>query len=172
MTPEKTDPPTSTSQPHPDKRNRNGRWPKGTTGNPAGRPVGSRNRSTRLLEELLEGQAEALVQKAVQLALKGDPLALRLCLDRLFPAPKERRVELPLPKVTQLEHVTAALSAILAAAAEGQITPGEAAILAQVVETQRRLLEAERVEQARQELVAESHDMEAELEQKLGGLCA
>lgn len=132
------------------------------SGNPSGRPVGSRNRSTLLLEELLDGQAAALMGKAIQLALNGDPFALRLCLDRLYPVPKERRIDLHLPEVTEVEHVTAALSVILAATAEGEITPGEGATLAQIVKTQNRLLEAERLEQFRKELLREAKEMEAE----------
>jgi len=31
----------------------------------------------------LEGEAEALTRKAVELALEGDVTALRLCLDRI-----------------------------------------------------------------------------------------
>jgi hypothetical protein len=42
---------------------------KGQSGNPAGRKPGSRNRATVAFEALLDGQAEALTQKAVELAL-------------------------------------------------------------------------------------------------------
>src|SRR6516162_1772746 len=55
---------------------------KGRSGNPAGRPRGLRNRSTLAAQLLLQGKAEALTRKAVELALGGDPAALRLCLDR------------------------------------------------------------------------------------------
>jgi len=57
---------------------------KGRSGNPAGRPRGCRNRSTEAARLLLQGEAEALARKAVELALGGDPVALRLCLDRLI----------------------------------------------------------------------------------------
>jgi hypothetical protein len=60
-----------------------GRFQKGTSGNPRGRPMGSRNAATIACEALLEGQAEALTQKAIQMALDGDTVALRLCLDRI-----------------------------------------------------------------------------------------
>ena len=59
------------------------RWRKGTSGNPAGRPTGSRNKATLYFEELLDGQGEALIKKAVELSLKGDTTALRLCLERI-----------------------------------------------------------------------------------------
>ena len=53
---------------------------KGRSGNPAGRPRGVPNKSTLAAQLLLQGEAEALTRKAVELALGGDPAALRLCL--------------------------------------------------------------------------------------------
>jgi len=64
----------------------------GQSGNPNGRPKGSRNVATLALESLLDGEAEALTRKAVELALTGDIAALRLCLDRILPPRKDRSV--------------------------------------------------------------------------------
>jgi hypothetical protein len=55
----------------------------GRSGNPAGRPKGVRHHITVLAEHLLEGEAEGLVRKAIELALGGDVTALRMCLDRI-----------------------------------------------------------------------------------------
>ena len=149
------------------KRTRMGQWSRGVSGNPSGRPLGSRNRSTLLLEQLLRDQQEALVGKAIELALKGNPVALRLCLERLHPALKERCIELPLPEVTDIAQATVAVSAILTGVGRGQITPGEGAVLAGIVETQKRLLEAESTEQTRQELAEQSMKMAADLDSEL-----
>ena len=59
---------------------------KGQSGNPKGRPVGSRNRVSLACDKLLEGEAEAITRKAIELAKAGDGPALRLCLDRIAPA--------------------------------------------------------------------------------------
>jgi hypothetical protein len=67
-----------------------GRFVKGQSGNPRGRPKGARNTTTVALETLLDGQAQALTQKAIDLALAGDITALRLCLDRILPVRKDR----------------------------------------------------------------------------------
>ena len=56
----------------------------------AGKPKGARSRVTRAMEDLLEGEAEALTRRAVEMALAGDAVALRLCMDRLLPALRER----------------------------------------------------------------------------------
>ena len=73
----------------------------GMSGNPAGRPKGARNRATVAAEALLEGEAEALTRKAVELALAGDVTALRLCLERVVPPRKDRAVAFDLPAVGQ-----------------------------------------------------------------------
>jgi len=65
-----------------------GQWKPGQSGNPAGRPKGARSKTTLAVEALLEGQAEALTQKAIEKALEGDGVALRLCLERIAPAAK------------------------------------------------------------------------------------
>jgi len=54
-----------------------------------GRPKGSRNKATIAIESLLRGQAEALTQTVVTTALEGDTVALRLCMERVAPAPKD-----------------------------------------------------------------------------------
>jgi hypothetical protein len=54
-----------------------------------GKTKGSRHRSTLAIEALLDGQAEALTQKAINAALEGDGMALRLCLERGY-APRRK----------------------------------------------------------------------------------
>src|ERR1700730_15620800 len=64
--------------PGPPGRVRGRPFEKGQSGNPAGRRVGCRNKTTLAAATLLAGEAEALTRKAVELALGGDPTALRL----------------------------------------------------------------------------------------------
>src|SRR5258705_8512806 len=99
----------------------------GQSGNPNGRPKGSRNASTLALEALLDGEAEALTRKAVELALAGDIAALRLCLDRVLPPRKDRPVSFEMPTINTAEDAKAASAALLAAVAAGSLTPSEAA---------------------------------------------
>jgi hypothetical protein len=42
------------------------------------------------VKTLLDGQASALTQKAIDMALAGEIRALRLCMDRLVPPRKDR----------------------------------------------------------------------------------
>src|SRR6185437_3737662 len=67
-----------------------GRLRGGSRGTRVGRRAGSRNKKTLAAMALLEGEAEGLTRKAVELAMLGDPMALRLCLERLLPPCRER----------------------------------------------------------------------------------
>ena len=117
-------------------------------GNP-GKPKGARHRVTRAAEEMLDGEAEALTRKAIDLALCGDPMALRLCLERILPPRKERPVDIVLPVLTGPKDAMAVSAALLAAVAAGEIAPGEASVVGRLVELHLRAVEA--------------HDLEARL---------
>jgi hypothetical protein len=74
-------------------------WKPGQSGNPKGRPKGSRNRVSVACDELLDGEAEKLTRKAIEMALGGDNTAMRLCLERICPPRKERPINLSLPNL-------------------------------------------------------------------------
>ena len=114
---------------------------KGRSGNPRGRPVGSHNKKTLAAAVLLEGESEALTRKAVELALAGDPTALRLCIERILPPCRERAVRFELPPIENAADVSVAMNAVTAALARGIITPGEAERIANVVETFARAID-------------------------------
>jgi hypothetical protein len=78
------------------------------------------------VEELLEGQHEKLTQRAIDKALEGDTVALRLCLDRIAPARKDAPVSIELPAVRSASDAVEASAAVLAAVAAGEVTPDEA----------------------------------------------
>lgn len=113
----------------------------GRSGNPAGKAKGTRNRTTVALEAILQGEAESITRKAVELAQAGDTVALRLCLDRLIPVRKDRPISFELPAIETPADLTKATSAILSGVAAGDITPSEAAELSKLVEAHVRALE-------------------------------
>jgi hypothetical protein len=125
-------------------------FPKGTSGNPAGRPVGARNKTSLAVEALLDGEAETLTRKAIELARDGDMQALRLCLDRILPPRKDRPVSFELPEISSPKQAADAISAVLAAVARGDITPAEASEVSKIVDVYVRTVEttelAERLE--------------------------
>jgi len=123
-------------------RDQAGRWRKGASGNKAGKPRGTRHKATLAAETLLEGEAEALSRKAVELALRGDVSALRLCLDRIVPPRKDRPVCFELPRMNESKDAVTASAAIVAAVANGDLTPMEASELGKLVDSYARTLQA------------------------------
>ncbi len=123
------------------------RFAKGQSGNPAGKPAGARNATTLAVERLLEGEAEAITRKAIEMAKKGDTIALRLVLDRVAPLRRGRPVLFELPVIEKASDLAGALGSLLRAMASGKMTPDEAAVIAGVMETKRRAIETGELEQ-------------------------
>lgn len=66
---------------------------KGVSGNPNGRPKGSKSKVTLIkqaiesdLTEQLSYDASAILQKTIQLAKEGDTTCIKILMDRLLPA--------------------------------------------------------------------------------------
>src|SRR5690349_20296166 len=114
---------------------------KGQSGNLAGRPPGARNRATIAAEVLLEGEAEALTRKAIELALEGDTTALKLCLERIVPQRRSRSVAFDLPPIERVEDLAGAIGAILQDVARGRLLLDEGATLVGMMESKRRAME-------------------------------
>ncbi len=114
-------------------------------GNP-GRPKGSRHKTTLAIQALLDGEGEALTRKAIDMALAGDTTALRLCLERLAPPRKDAPVRFDLPPMESAASASAAMGAILASVASGELTPSEATGIAGLVEAYRKALETTELE--------------------------
>ncbi|MDP2296699.1 MAG: DUF5681 domain-containing protein [Pseudolabrys sp.] len=117
-------------------------FPKGVSGNPEGRPIGSRNKVTLAVESLLDGEAEVLTRKAIELAKGGDIAALRLCFDRILSPRKDRPVSFALPAISSPKEAAATISAVLAAVAAGDISPAEGSEVGKLVDTYVKAVEA------------------------------
>jgi hypothetical protein len=102
-------------------------------GNP-GRPPGSKNKITQMVEQLVEGQAEQLVQKMLELAQAGDVSCLRMILDRLWPPRKGQPVNVVMPPINTSQDVLPAIASIWTAIREGRLTPDEASALSVVID--------------------------------------
>lgn len=127
----------------PDKigRKLNGRFKPGQSGNPRGRPLGSRHKATLAVEALLQGEADSLTRVAITRALGGDPVALKLCLDRIAPVPKDRPVTFDLPAVHDAKDHAPAIAKTLEGMARGELTPSEAGAFVALIEQHRRSIE-------------------------------
>lgn len=119
---------------------------KGTSGNPAGKAPGTRDRATRAAEQLLAGEAKQLTRKCIQMALAGDVQAMRLCMERIAPVRRGSAVRVPLPAINSASDVNTALSVITAAVSDGTLTTAEASELAALIEAARKSIELVQIE--------------------------
>ena len=108
-------------------------WQKGQSGNPKGRPKGSRNKRTAMAEQIFDTVAEDLTNKVVDLAKGGHFAALRLCMDRICPPTKERPAQIDLPPIGRASDAVAAMARLIAAIADGDVSAAEAVQVAKVV---------------------------------------
>jgi hypothetical protein len=132
---------------------------KNTRGKPfqpgnSGKPKGTRNKTTLALEALLDGEAEAITRKAVEMALMGDATAMRLCMDRIMPPRKERPIMFTMPKMETAADAVKASAALVDAVAAGDITPGEAGELSKLVDGFTKAVELHEIQQRLDKLEA------------------
>jgi hypothetical protein len=119
---------------------------KGCSGNPQGRPPGTRSAATVLAEQLLDGEAEEIIRKIIRKAKQGDIIALRLCLERILAPRRDRPVHFTIPTLSSANDAIKAMAAVTAAVASGELTPTEAAELSRVVDGYVKTLEASEIE--------------------------
>ncbi len=115
----------------------------GQSGNPKGKPKGTKNHATRRAQKLFDGETEKLTRKAIELALEGDMTALRLCLERILPPRKSRPVNITLPEVKSAEGVAEAQAAVVQAVADGELTPEEGSTITGILEARRKAIETQ-----------------------------
>jgi hypothetical protein len=114
-------------------------------GNP-GRPPGSKNKTTRIAEQLAEAQAEQLVQKVLEQALAGDVSSQRLLLDRIWPPRKAQPINVTMPPINSSQDALDAIASIFTALGEGRLTPDEITALSSVVGRSIQVIELKDIE--------------------------
>ena len=106
---------------------KSGKFERGQSGNPNGRPKGSRNKSTLAREKIDIAAVLAVVQ---QQALAGDRASQRLLLELVVPRAKHPTVSFDLPeKIDTPEALAEASTEIVRQIADGNIPPEQARIL-------------------------------------------
>ena len=119
-----------------------GRFTKGTSGNPQGRP----RKATAELEKALKKHGAELAGKLVEMALAGDSTALKICIDRIHAPlkPQAAPVELALPNEAGLAETGRLL---IQAAARGEIPTDQANHLLNGLGALARLVELDEIQQ-------------------------
>lgn len=110
-------------------------FPKGRSGNPAGRPLGARGRATVLAEALMDAEAEDITRIVIAGAKARDQVCLRLCMDRILPPRRDRAVRFDLPKMASAADAVGAMARVLEAVASGELRPSEGEAVSRLVAT-------------------------------------
>jgi AcrR family transcriptional regulator len=105
-----------------------------------GRPPGSRNKDN-VFQEVLERDGEKIIELIKRRALKSNPTAMKLCMERLLPVARAGNARFRLPPVDTAAGLTGAISAVAQAVAEGELSAQEGESVARIIEGQRRNLE-------------------------------
>lgn len=128
----------------------------GVSANPAGRPVGARNKSTVLAEKLINDDAEEIVRAIIKAARSGDVAAGKAVLDRLLPAkrPGDRPINFSMPAISSAADALGAMGLITDGVADGRLTPAEGESLGRLIEIYRKTLETDQLERRVLELEA------------------
>ncbi len=128
-------------------RDQAGRFAPGTSGNLAGKPRGARHAALLALDTIGAEGAEEVMRAVVVAAKGGDMRAADILLRRLWPERKGRPVQMDLPAIMTPSDIVAAIGAVSAAVAAGELTPDEGAAVAGILEAQRRAAETADLEQ-------------------------
>ena len=111
-----------------------------------GRPIGSRNKKTLLLQELLDDYGPTVVKRVIMKAVDGDRTAMKLVMVRIVPVAQDNRMELDLPELRSMADVTAASAEVISALGNGEITVEQSRAMSELLQVQRTLFVSEHLE--------------------------
>lgn len=108
-------------------------WQPGQSGNPRGRPVGSRNKKNVIAEEF-EKDGSAVARVVMDAALEGDMQAANMVLQRLSP-PLRARAEKVTFELSPDAPLHEQANQVLASVAEGAIDPETGKLLIDCIQS-------------------------------------
>lgn len=108
-------------------------WQPGQSGNPKGRPVGSRNKKNVIAEEF-EKDGSEVARVVMDAALEGDMQAANMVLQRLSP-PLRARAEKVTFELTPDAPLHQQANQVLASVAEGAIDPETGKLLIDCIQS-------------------------------------
>ncbi len=110
-----------------------------------GRPLGSRNKKSAFAEAM-EGHGEAIIKQCQVWALKGNPTAMRLCMERLLPPCKPSNHQFRLPRVKTAADLGPAWQSVAQQVARGKISAQDGEAMTSMLEMRRKSIESEQMD--------------------------
>jgi hypothetical protein len=103
-----------------------------------GRPPGSRNKRTLMMDAIKE-HGESIVKQCVVMALKGNPVAMRICMDPLARDSESSKQKFRLPPGKSIQDLPLAIQQLILGIAEKKISSQDAITIANMLEKSRTL---------------------------------
>jgi hypothetical protein len=128
-------------------------WKPGQSGNPRGKPVGSRLKVQQRLDKLAHDEAEHLFDLQLQAARAGDILANRWILDKIWPAKKCNPTPRAIGPIKSAADALNVISQILAGQADGSLDLEASSKMLDSVKTAMVAIEGSELEQRVRALV-------------------
>ena len=122
------------------------RFEAGETGNPAGRPKGTRSSIYAEFDRSAAEAAPEILQALFTRARDGDARAAEIVLRRVWPERKTRTIQFELPDLSGPSGLVGAVNALARGVASGKLTPDEAMSFANLLEINRKLVFAEELD--------------------------
>jgi hypothetical protein len=127
-------------------RDHGGRFQKGVSGNPFGKPRGARHKATLAAEAMLRGGLDDAVGVIIRASGMGDVEAAKFIVSRIIPAAKDKTIQLELKKIKTASDAVEAMSEIVGEMAAGEITPDEATAACAPIEKISKAIEISELE--------------------------
>lgn len=108
---------------------------KGKSGNPSGRPKGSKNHSSIIGQKLIDENCKDIIESVIESAVNGDMTAARILVDRLIPPRRDKPINIELPEIKNSNDVVTALGIVIKKIGEGDLTLTEGQSLAAILTT-------------------------------------
>jgi hypothetical protein len=106
-----------------------------------GRPKGSRNKPKSPEQQLWEQYATAVLRKCIAMAIQGNTVAMRLCMERMMPARRHPLIQVSLPEIHGAQDLDRAAAKLTQAVQRGKITPEEGQRMTDILQVRSRLIQ-------------------------------
>jgi hypothetical protein len=111
----------------------------GQSGNPAGRPKNSGDNRLKV-RRMLEARSEEIVDKVIEMALEGDPIAIRLVMERVSPKPRDTsNLGIKVDQVKTQKDLMEVVEKVMLTAVEGELPDDQGKTIASLVKTMSEL---------------------------------
>jgi hypothetical protein len=107
-----------------------------------GRPKGSRNKAKSEVQQVLDQYTSKMLMACIGYAAKGNPTALRLCIERMIPTRPDAAVRMRVPPIRTAEDVDRAAEQVTQDIGRGKTTAADGEKMMHILESRCRIIDS------------------------------